>query len=120
MNTTSLNSATDLRSPATSRMAEEILTAALRELDRQREAILVRDLPGLRRCFENLALLLGELESLRDGQSPVSPLVKTVRERIAINRVLLWNGQATVDHFVTCVSEAADTPSDTLFLSEVA
>lgn len=106
--------------PASSRVAEELLSAASRELDRQRDAILARDLSGMRRCFENLALLLGELETLRDVPALLSPLARQVRERILVNRALLWNGQASVDHFVSCVSEAAEIPAETLFLSEVA
>lgn len=105
--------------PSSSRVAEELLAAASRELDRQRDAILSRDLSGLRRSFENLALLLGELETLRDVTAPLAPAARAVRERIAVNRALLWNGQASVDQFVNCISEAAEIPADTLFLSEV-
>ena len=106
--------------PSSSRMAEELLAAATRELDRQRAAIMARDLPGLRRCFENLAVLFGELETLHEVPTSVLAQARAVRERLAVNRALLWNGQAAVDHFVSCVSEASESPADTLFLSEVA
>ena len=115
-----LNSPGGERAAASSRIAEELLAAASRELDRQRDAILAQDLPGLRRCFENLTLLFGELETLHEVPSSVLSQARGVRERLAVNRALLWNGQASVDHFVTCVSEASDTPAETLFLSEVA
>lgn len=83
---------------------------------RQRTAIIERDLPSLNRLFEALVQLQGEWTAVleeraaRGEASPdaaVAALAGQIRQQLGINRVLLANGIAMVDHFISCVGEAS-------------
>jgi len=83
---------------------------------RQRAAIIERDLPSLNRLFEALIQILGECtlvleaRAARGNSKPgasMAALARQIREQLGINRLLLANGIAMVDHFIACISAAS-------------
>jgi hypothetical protein len=102
--------------PAERRLLEMVSQTAAR----QRTAIIQRDARGLNRLFEALVQLQGEWAALMEERSArgdpepgssLTPLARKIREQLWLNRVLLSNGMAIVDHLMSSVSAAGTDSS---------
>jgi hypothetical protein len=109
-------SAETAHEPTVQSAARAVLEKISELADRQRAALMARDVGTLSRLFESLLRLHAELGSLMMEQpAPVrglpdalNPLATRVRRQLRVNRVLIANGAAMTDHFMSLLGASAE------------
>jgi hypothetical protein len=97
------------------REPDDLLVRVNELLELQREAILAQDSGRLNELCELMRQCLPAEQFVGAGSPPLQHL----RDRLRTNQVLMHQGLANSDHFITCV-EAARPTAGPLLLSEVA
>jgi hypothetical protein len=112
-------SAETAHEPTVQSAARAVLEKISELADRQRAAIVVRDVRTLNRLFESLLRLHTELGSLMMEQparglpDALNPLATRVRRQLRLNQQLIANGAAMTDHFMALLGLSAEQGTST-------
>jgi hypothetical protein len=95
-------------------VARAVLEKISELADRQRAAIVARDVRTANRLYEALIRLHAELYSLMAEQparifpNALNPLATRVRQQLRLNQALLANGAAMTDHFMSLLVTSSE------------
>jgi hypothetical protein len=114
-------SAETAHKPTVQSAARAVLEKISELADRQRAAIVVRDVRTLNRLFESLLRLHTELGCLimeqpapaRGLPDALNPLATRVRQQLRLNQQLIANGAAMTDHFMSLLGVSAEQGTST-------